>query len=107
MSENFSDSVGAVVGEYTWLVVDAFLLLFLLTATLAYKDFDEPMKVLFRGVFVAFWGYVWISGLHVLVYLRVSERDKPMPGIVSYSLFTLKLALIGGVAYWANYRALL
>jgi hypothetical protein len=107
MSEKFSESVGKVVGEYTWLVVDALLLLFLLASTLAYKDFDEPMKVLFRGVFVAFWGYVWISGLHVLIYLRVTERNQPMPGVVSYSLFTLKLALIVGVAYWAHLRGLL
>lgn len=69
MSEKFSEAVGKVVGEYTWLMVDALLLLLLLASTLAYKDFDEPMRVLLRGAFVAFWGYAWISGLHLLIYL--------------------------------------
>jgi hypothetical protein len=107
MSEKLSESVDKVVAAYTWLMSDALLLLLLLASTLAYKDFDEPMRVLFRGVFVAFWAYVWLSGLHLLIYLRHSARGKQMPGFLSYSLFALKLALIGAVSYWAHHRDLL
>ena len=107
MSETFSESVGKAVRGYTWLMVDALLLLFLMTSVLAYKDFDEPMRVLLRGIFVAFWGYVWISGLHLLIYLRHVDRSKPMPGLFSYSLFGLKLAVVVGTAYWAYQRGLL
>src|SRR5262245_37326323 len=106
MSEKFSEAVGKVVGEYTWLLVDALLLLFLLAATLAYKDFDEPMRLLFRGGLVAFWTFVWISGLHLLVYLRVTERGKRMPAIVSYSCFAAKLAVILLFAIWARSKGL-
>jgi hypothetical protein len=62
MSEKFSEAVGNVVGDYTWLVVDALILLMILAALLGYKDFDESMQTLLRGMIVAFWGYVSISG---------------------------------------------
>lgn len=107
MSEKFSEAVGEVVGEYTWLMVDALLLLLLLASLLSYKDLDEPMRILFRGVFVAFWGYVWISGLHLLIYLRLTERKKAMPAFASYPLFGAKLGLILATVYWAHHRGLL
>ena len=107
MSENVSGSFGKLVGEYTWLMVDTLLLLFLLASLLAYKDFDEPMKVLLRGTFVAFWAYVWVSGLHLLIYLRSAQRDTEMPSGASYTLFAVKLALIAATAYWAHQRGLL
>jgi len=106
MSEKFSESTGKVIGEYTWLIVDALLLLFLLAALLSYKDLDESMRLLFRGTFVAFWFYVWISGLHLLIYLRRTDRELEMPGVISYSLFVLKLVPIGATVLWANHRGL-
>ncbi len=106
MSEQYSESLGKVVREYTWLMVDALLLLFLFASLLAYKDFDDQMKLLFRGIVVAYWGYIWISGLHLLIYLRRTEASKKMPGYISYPLFGLKLVLISGLAYWAYRRGL-
>ena len=102
-----SQKLSEALSDYAWLIVDALLLLLLLAALLAYNDFDDSMRTLFRGVFVAFWGYVWISGLHVLIYLRRAERQLRMPAVVSYCLFALKLALVGGVALWAYSRELL
>ena len=107
MSESFSDSVGKAIREYTWLMVDGLLLLFLLASTLAYKDFDEPMRLLIRGLVVTFAAYTWISGLHLLVYLRMLDRSKPMPGLVSYSLFALKLVVIGLFVFWAYRNGIL
>jgi hypothetical protein len=106
MSEKFSEAVGKVVGEYTWLMVDALLLLFLLAATLAYRDFDEPMRLLFRGGLIAFWAFVWVSGLRMLIYLRVTERGRNMPAILSYTCFAGKLGIILLFAIWAHSRGL-
>ena len=107
MSDKLPDSISEAIGTYTWLFVDALLLLFLLAGLLSYGDFDEPMRVLFRGAFLAFWAYVWISGLHLLVYLRRAYADKSMPAAVSYSLFGLKLLVVFATILWACRRGLL
>lgn len=107
MPGSFSDSVGRAIRTYTWLMVDGLLLLFLLASTLAYKDFDESMRLLFRGLVVTFAAYTWISGLHLLIYLRMVDRSKPMPGFASYTLFGLKLVVIWLFIFWAYRNGIL
>lgn len=106
-SAKFSESVGHAVREYTWLAVDAFMLLLLITALLGYREFDEQMRTLVRGAIVAFWWYAWVSGLHLLVYLRHVDRALPMPAFASYPLFCSKLLVIGVFAWWAQTNGLL
>ena len=106
-SAQFSQSVGHAVREYTWLAVDAFVLLLLITAVLGYHELDDPMRVFVRGAFVAFWWYGWLSGLHLLVYLRQVDRGKLMPAFASYPIFCSKLLVLGLFTWWATHNGLL
>jgi hypothetical protein len=88
-------------------MVDALLLLLLMTAFFGYRDFDDPMRIFVRGATVAFFAYIWISGLHLLIFLRHEYRGKAMPGLISYGLFLAKAGVLCGMAYWAHTRTLL
>ncbi len=104
MAEKFSEAVGAVVQDFSWLIVDALVLLLLLGSLLAYKDFDDSMRLLIRGVLVYALGLFWISGFHLLVYLRRSDRQKAMPGLASYTFYMLKFILFMALVFWAAHR---
>ncbi len=105
-SSKFSESVGKTVREYTWLIVDAFILLLLLTSLLGYKEFDAPMRAFLRGAIVAFWWHAWLSGLHLLVFLRHVDRSKPMPAYASYPIYGAKLIVISAFAWWCFYQGI-
>ena len=106
MPVNFTEAVGAMFKRCPWLVVDSFLLTVDLAMIVAYKDFDDSMKALARGMFVMCLVYFWLTALHILVSVRSINKRKPMPGYVSYSLFALKLCLLIAFAEWARHRGI-
>jgi hypothetical protein len=107
MSENLSQAVAKGVENWPWLVVDVFLVILELGALVGYKELDEPMRLFVRGMFVVCLGYFWLTGLHMLIFVRCVNQSRPMPWFVSYSLFGLKLAILVGFAIWINQHGII
>src|SRR3972149_10910734 len=93
---DFATELGKLVNSYTWLVADFFLFLLLATLFLWYRDFDTDMQRFVRGAFIFSLWFFTISGLHILIVIRLYRIGKEVPGWISYPLFLMKPLLIGG-----------
>ncbi len=78
MSRDTVETFGRFVWGYSWLIADAVMVFVVFSMLLGYGDLDEPSKVLLRGMVVGLWFYVWISGFHILLYIRHCD-DAPNP----------------------------
>ena len=104
---DLATELGKLVNNYTWLVADLFLFLLLATFFLGYKDFDHEMQRFVRGAFIFSMWFFCVSGFHILTIIRFWNKDKDVPGWITYPLFLLKPMLVGGFFLWANSQNLL
>ena len=104
---DLTTEMGKLVNNYTWLVADLFLFLLLATFFLGYKDFDYEMQRFARGAFIFSMWFFCVSGLHILIVIKFYEKDKSVPGWISYPLFLMKPLLVGGLFLWASSQNLL
>jgi hypothetical protein len=104
--KGISSELGKVLQDYTWLVVDFFLFLLLISFFLGYKDFDQNMRLFLRGAFVFSLWFFSLSGFHILIVIHHLKADN-MPAWLSYVLFLMKPIIVGAFFYWAVVKGLL
>ncbi|NER60878.1 hypothetical protein G3435_14655 [Pseudomonas sp. MAFF212428] len=113
MSKDAVETFGRFVWEYSWLIADAVMVFVVLSMLLGYGELDAPSRVLLRGMLVGLWFYVWVSGFHLLLYIRHCDGadDSNNPGILpwwkSFPCYLIKGGIIGVLLWWSDKKGLL
>lgn len=112
MSRETFESFGRVVWEYSWLIADAVVLFMVFSLILGYGELDANGRALLRILVVGLWFYVWVSGFHLLLFIRHVDNARPgeekiFPWWKSFSCYLSKGLIIVAVGVWAYCKGLL
>jgi hypothetical protein len=100
---NLAAVAAKTAGAYTWLLADVLIFFVLSVCLLAYKDFDEPMRVATRVLLVVLLAQLWVSSVHILAFMRSGK----LPWYRSYGFKLAKLGILIAAAWWLWRKGLL
>jgi hypothetical protein len=93
--ERLADTIGNTISAFTWLFYDFLLLILTITLFLGYSDYDIEMQQMMRGMIALCFITFYTSSLHILIWIRVVNKDNEMSAFFSYGCHLIKAAAIG------------